>query len=599
MSIEIIKTALPTIPTCSGIYQFFDSANRVLYVGKAKNLRKRIANYTNKNGLSLRILRMVSLAQKIEVVRTGSEVEALLLEHNLIKKFLPHFNILLKDDKTFPQILITNHQFPQIAKFRGIKSNKGSYFGPFANIGDVNRTIDILRKNFAIRNCSDAEFNSRTKPCLEYQIKKCSAPCVGLISDKDYQNSVKNAILVLSGKSDIVQQQFRQKMLEHSNLMEYEKAMLFRDRIKAIDSIQAKQNINFSQAKNFDVITVVAINQRACIYISFYRLGQNYGARPYFFEIEDEEKNLSVILSSFLGQFYLSQTPPNLLVLGCEIEEGQVMADFLSMLVKESQSNESLVSATDEKNEFLKKSEFATSKNHLAKSFYQKQSKKVEILVPKKGDKLALIKDQELIALQILEQKISHNMSNKQLLLEVKKIFDLPRIPQRIEVYDNSHISGENAVGAMITAGVDGFIKSGYRKFNIRAEEIVENAKFESFKNSPKDDTAMLRQVLMRRFSKLKTEDFPDLIIIDGGKGQLSSAAEIFFQLKIKIPFVCMSKGENRNAGEEWFHQVGKESFTLEKHSPVMHYLQRLRDEAHRFAITTHRKKRQKAFLPS
>lgn len=579
MSIELIKSQLPTIPSCSGIYQFFDESKRVLYVGKAKNLRKRIANYTNKNGLSLRILRMVSLAQKVEVVRTETEVEALLLEHNLIKKLSPYFNILLKDDKTFPQILISNHKFPQISKYRGLKDNKGSYFGPFANANDVNRTIDILRKNFALRNCSDAEFKSRTKPCLEYQIKKCSAPCVSAISCEEYQNSVKNAILVLSGKSSAVQQEFRQKMLHFSERMEYEKAMIFRDRIKAIDAIQAKQNINFDEAKNFDLIVAVAVNQRVCIYISFYRLGQNYGARPYFFELESEQETLSELLSGFLGQFYISYEAPSLVILGSEIDEIKPMQDFLSAINEKSNSE------------------------------VKKSAKKVEILIPKRGDKLALVKDQERIALQILEQKISHNMSNRQLLLEVKKIFDLQRVPQKIEVYDNSHISGENAVGAMISAGVDGFIKSGYRKFNIRQLDEAEILGGDSLATSfvansnqlkiPRDDTAMLRQVLLRRFSKLKTQDFPDLIIIDGGKGQLSSAAEIFAQLSIKIPFVCMSKGENRNAGEEWFHQLGKESFTLEKHAPVMHYLQRLRDEAHRFAITTHRKKRQKAFLPT
>ena len=468
----------------------------------------------------------------------------------------PNFNILLKDDKTFPQILISHHQFPQIAKYRGLKNNKGQYFGPFVYAGDVNRTIDILRKNFLIRNCTDQEFKSRNKPCLEYQIKKCSAPCVGLISKDEYKENVKNAINVLCGKSQEVQEIFRQKMQFYSTNFEYEKALIYRDKIKSLDVIQAKQNINFDNAKDFDLIVAVEINGRVCIYVSFYRIGQNYGARPYFYDIDDG-KNLVELLTGFIGQFYLNEAPPTNVVIGLEIEEKKLMEQYLSSL---------------------------------------NNQKKVEILIPKQGDKMALIKDHERIAMQILEQKISHNLSNKQLLLEVKKVFGLAKIPQRIEVYDNSHTASQNAVGAMITAGADGFIKSGYRKFNIKNKSEIDNDKKFLIKEG-KDDTAMLEQVLLRRFSKLKTNEYPDLIIIDGGLGQLSSAQKIFSELNIKIPFVCMSKGKNRNAGEEYFHQVNKESFTLEKNSPLMHYLQRLRDEAHRFAIMTHRKKREKNFL--
>jgi excinuclease ABC subunit C len=556
MSIDIIKSQLKNIPKSSGVYKFLDAKDNVLYVGKAKNLLKRVSSYTNKNSLSTRILRMVTLAQKIEYVITKTEIEALLLEHNLIKQLSPNFNILLKDDKTFPQILISNHQFPQIAKYRGLKNNKGQYFGPFVYAGDVNRTIDILRKNFLIRNCTDQEFKSRKKPCLEYQIKKCSAPCVGLISKEEYKDNVKNAINVLCGKSQEVQEIFRQKMQFHSANFEYEKALIYRDKIKSLDVIQAKQNINFENAKDFDLIVAVEINSRVCIYVSFYRLGQNYGARPYFYDIDDG-KNLVELLTGFIGQFYLNEAPPTNVVIGLEIEEKKLMEQYLSSL---------------------------------------NNQKKVEILIPKQGDKMALIKDHERIAMQILEQKISHNLSNKQLLLEVKKVFGLAKIPQRIEVYDNSHTASQNAVGAMITAGADGFIKSGYRKFNIKNKAEIDNDKKFLIKEG-KDDTAMLEQVLLRRFSKLKTNEFPDLIIIDGGLGQLTSAQKIFSELNIKIPFICMSKGKNRNAGEEYFHQVNKESFTLEKNSPLMHYLQRLRDEAHRFAIMTHRKKRAKNFL--
>ncbi len=539
MSVEVIKSQLPAIPKTPGIYQFFDAKENLLYVGKAKNLQKRVASYAKENQLSARIARMVFLAEKIETTQTASEAEALLLEHNLIKKFQPKFNILLRDDKTFAQILITDHKFPRIAKYRGVKVGGGSYFGPFASTHDVNHTIDLLRKSFLLRNCSDSDFKSRKKPCLEYQIKRCAAPCVGLISQDEYEISVQNVADVLSGKSVAVQKNLSQKMQRLSAAEEYEKAAQTRDQIKALNAIQAKQNINVGELKDFDAITLAASGDRLCIYISFFRGGQNFGAKPYFFESEDAAKTLS----EFLGQFYLSQTAPNLILLDRELEEKKLLEGFLEKI----------------------------------------SGKKVTILTPKKGDKLSLIKDQSQIAIQNLEQKISQNLNTKTLLLEVKKIFDLPKIPQRIEVYDNSHTSGTNAVGAMIAAGLDGFIKSGYRKFNIR------------FEQGGRDDTAMMREVLTRRFSKTQANSlwsFPDFVIIDGGKPQLTAAQKVFSELKIKIPFVCMAKGENRNAGEEWFHEPNKDPLTLPKHSPAMHYLQRLRDEAHRFAITAHRKKR-------
>lgn len=550
MTIEIIKSKLINIPKSSGVYKFLDSSGEVLYVGKAKNLFKRLSSYTNKNALSSRIFRMITLANDIEYIITKTETEALLLEHNLIKKISPNFNILLKDDKTFPQILISNHKFPQISKYRGLKNNKGQYFGPFVYAGDVNRTIEILRKNFLLRSCDDKEFKSRTKPCLEYQIKKCSGPCVNLISFEEYQENVKNAINVLTGKSQEVQENFRQKMQEFSQKMEYETAMIYRDKISSLNIIQAKQNINFETAKSFDLIVMVAINNKVCVYIAFYRLGQNYGARPYFYDLENIDHQ--EILSAFIGQFYLNESPPNRIIIDRELSDKILMQNYLSEIIK----------------------------------------KKVEILSPKSGELINLIKDNQQIAKQILEQKITKNLTTKKLLLEIKNIFDLPKVPQRIEVYDNSHTSFQNAVGAMITAGCDGFIKSGYRKFNIKIEERSDGKNF-----LPNDDTSMLKQVLRRRFSKLNIKDFPDFIIIDGGKGQLSATQEVFDELKIKIPFVCMSKGKNRNAGEEFYHQINKESFALEKNSPVAYYMQILRDEAHRFAIMTHRKKRSKEFI--
>lgn len=542
MTIKHIKSQLEKIPKVSGIYKFFDEKENVLYVGKAKNLLKRITSYTQANRLSDRIARMVFLARKVETIQTTNEVEALLLEHNLIKKFSPKYNILLKDDKTFPHIKISEHRFPQILRHRGAKNDRGEYFGPFASGLDATKTIDVLRKSFLLRNCSDAEFKSRKKPCLEYQIKKCSGPCANLISEAEYESSVKNAVAFLSGKSLEVQKQLTLKMQQLSVAQEYEKAATIRDQIKSLNSVQIKQNINLSKIENADVITLVTMNDTACCYISFYRGGQNYGSKPYFFAINDLHK-----IEDFLGQFYLEQIPPALILLNHTLEDKKSMAEFLSRIA----------------------------------------DKKIEIIIPKQGDKLALIKDQEAIALQNLEQKLLQNLDNKKLLLEVKKIFELEKIPKRIEVYDNSHTANTNAVGALITAGPDGFIKSGYRKFNIGKHDNI----------TAKDDTAMLREVLTRRFSKLQKNDFPDFIIIDGGKPQLSVAQEVFEKLAIKIPFICMAKGENRNAGEEKFHRIGKDILELPKHHPALHYLQRLRDEAHRFAIMTHRKKREKSFI--
>lgn len=511
-------------------------------MGKAKNLRKRITSYTKENLMSPRIARMVFLTRKLEITRTTSELEALLLEHNLIKKFEPKFNILLRDDKSYAQILLTNHQFPQITKYRGEKTNKGKYFGPFPSALDVNRTIDILRKSFLLRSCSDAEFKSRKKPCLEYQIKRCSGPCAAMISKEDYKISVDEAIDFLNGKSRQVQKNLKLRMQHFSDLMEYEKAAAIRDQLKALEAILAKQNINVGEFKDFDTICLAALSGKVCIYVAFFRGGQNFGARPYFFDIENE-KNLGELLSEFIGQFYLSQTPPNLVLLNMEIPQKNLMEEFLTKL----------------------------------------REKSVEIITPKKGAKLSIIKDQENIALQNLNQKVAQSINNEQLLLDLKNTFNLEKIPQRIEVYDNSHISGTNAVGAMIAAGVEGFIKSGYRKFNIG-----------KIPQKNRDDTAMLREVLQRRFSKIHA-GWPDFVIIDGGKGQFTSAQKIFCEMNINIPFICMAKGENRNAGEEKFFYQDK-IIELPKHSPLMHYLQRLRDEAHRFAIMTHRKKRAKSF---
>jgi len=546
MTIKIIKSALKNIPKTSGIYKYFDQNDKILYVGKAKNLYNRVNSYSRTNTLSPRISRMVSLIHRIEYIETTTEVEALLLEHNLIKELLPRYNILLKDDKTFPEILITNHDFPQIKKLR-IKHNNnqdGYRYGPFASGFDVTRTIEALRKIFKIRNCTDSDFKSRKKPCLEYQIKKCSAPCVNLIEKEEYLESIEQSKNFLKGKSNEVQKELTKRMLVNSQKQNYEKSAEIRDQIKSLDAIQAKQNINIANLGDLDIITVTQIGDLSCIYVSFFRSGRNLGSKPYYYNITKDKKP-NELLAEFLGQFYLSHIPPKSVLLNQKIDDKKLMEEFL--------------------NKFS---------NHNS-----------DIIVPQRGQKLDLIKDQEKLALLSIERKISQNLSNKDLLLEVKKIFGLKKMPQRIEVYDNSHTGGENAVGCMISSGVDGFIKSGYRKFNIRFEE------------KERDDTAMMKEVMNRRFSKLKKDEYPDLIIIDGGKGQINAVNQIFKELKINIPTIGMSKGENRNAGEEFFHQISKQSFTLPKNSPIMYYLQRLRDEAHRFAIMTHRKRRDKNML--
>ncbi len=560
MSTELIKAQLKSIPKTSGVYLFSNAEGQVIYVGKAKNLYKRVTSYTKVAQLSARIFRMVSLAQKLEFVQTENEVEALLLECNLIKKFAPKFNILLRDGKTFPQILISDHNFPRIAKYRGSRNDKGLHFGPFASGNDVYKTIEVLRKTFMLRNCTDAEFKSRKKPCLEYQIKKCTGPCCGLISQEEYKSSVNQAVAFLSGKSVQVQKELTQKMQNLSEAQEYEKAAVARDQIKALNSIQIKQNIHIDEFRDTDIITLVKNSSTACIYVAFFRFGQSHGAKPYFFNTDD--RSSEQILSEFLGQFYLSQTPPTLVLLNLKLPEEKLLSEFLSKIGE----------------------------------------KKVIINVPKRGAKIVLIKAQEKMAQQNLDQKNLQNLSNRELHFELKKIFNLPKIPQKIEVYDNSHTGGENAVGVLISAGIEGFIKSGYRKFNLFKPVHDAPSEYTELKYH-RDDTAMMREVLFRRFSKLKKSDYPDLIILDGGKGQLNAAQEIFDQLKIKIPTIAMSKGENRNAGEEKFYQIDengeikRSGETMEKHHPVMHYLQRLRDEAHRFAIMTHRKKRAKKMI--
>jgi len=562
MSAEDIKQFLPQIPSQSGVYQFFDKDHQILYVGKAKNLAKRVANYTNFSSLSLRIKRMITLAKTIEISLTNSELEAFLLEHNLIKKLLPPFNILLKDGKTFPQIAISKHYFPQISKYRGKKTSESQkIFGPFADAFAVKKTIDLIRKTFLIRGCSDAEFNSRKKPCLDYQIKKCSAPCVGLIEHADYYKNVNNSLAVLSGKTEQVKADLQEKMHQYSENLQYEKAIEIRDQLNALNIISQKQSINTVFTGDFDLLNTITLQNKICVYVSFYRAGQNYGAKPYFFNYENDI-NLHSFLSDFIGQFYLDNQPPDVLICNILPDNHVLLESFLTNLA----------------------------------------NRKIIIENPKKGVKFNLLQEQYNLGWQALEQKISHNLSTKQILLDIKKIFSLNKIPQRIEVYDNSHTNFTNMVGAMIAVGVDGFIKSGYRKFYLQQNNpnLSQNNILQNLTQNHQDDTAMLKEMLYRRFASKNNKNqivLPDLLLIDGGKPQISATKTVLQELDLDIAIIGIAKGENRNAGNETFHLPNQTELKLENNSPVLYFLQKIRDEAHRFAISSHRLLRQKKFI--
>ncbi len=553
----------------AGVYQFLDQENKVLYVGKAKNLSNRLKSYLDHNRHNSRISKMLSLAQKINIITTQNEAEALLLECNLIKKLSPRYNILLRDDKSFANILVdTSHRFPSVSKHRGAKIVKGKYFGPFANNQAVYQTIDHLKKSFLLRSCSDNEFKNRKKPCMEYQIKRCSAPCVGLIDAQNYQQLINEVLEFLSGKKSELQANLAIKMQEHSKNLEFEKAATLRDRIKALSFIQAKQNINLKNDENVDFVALVKKGNLACVIISIFRNGNNYGTKPYFISNEEDDQEQEII-DAFLCQLYNSQEMPDIIA----------------------------------------SSHFTDNFDDWLQSF---SKQKVSFIAPKKGEKFKLLNDYLKLAEDELDKKLASKIKDLEMLVQIKQLFALDKIPERIEIYDNSHTSGQFVVGAFVVAGRDGFIKNAYRKFNIQIEQLTK-----------KDDCSFLQQVLKRRFGQKvkKTEEnnnengnlnaiYPDLIIIDGGKPQLNAAYQVLNEVFTKnstspteprqaIRFIAMSKGENRNAGEEFFHQINQDSFTLEKHSPLMHYLQRLRDEAHRFAIGFGRQKRAKSISKS
>ena len=538
-----------------GVYRMLDAKGAVLYVGKARNLNRRIGNYAKPTGHSARIAKMISETCTMMVLTTKTETEALLLEQNLIKQLKPKYNVLLRDDKSFPNIHVSAHDFPMISKHRGARKAKGQYFGPFASAMAVNRTLNQLQKAFLLRNCSDSMFEGRTRPCLQYQIKRCSAPCVGKISRAEYAQTVDEAVRFLSGKSTDVQQGLAAEMAKASAEMEFERAAALRDRIAALTLVQGAQGVNPAGVDEADVIALFQEGGQACVQVFFIRANQNWGNHAYF-PRTGADFDSGEVLEAFLGQFYANKTPPKQILLSAELDNADLMAAALG----------------------------------------EKLGRKVDILVPKRGEKATLIEAALRNAREELGRKVAETASQARLLEGLAERFGLDAPPARVEVYDNSHIQGAFAVGAMIVAGPDGYMKSAYRKFNIAADGLT-----------PGDDFAMMDQVLRRRFARLQKEDaekkgdgWPDLVLIDGGAGQLSATVKVFEELGVTgVALVGVAKGEDRDAGKEEFYRPGKPVMALPHRDPVLYFIQRLRDEAHRFAIGTHRAKRSKAISAS
>ncbi len=548
----VIQRHLATLPMGPGVYRMLDARGDVLYIGKARALRKRVTSYTKLQGLTIRIQRMVRQVCSVEVTTTHTEAEALLLEANLVKQVQPPFNVLLKDDKSFPYILVArDHPYPAITKHRGARDIPGDYFGPFASTGAVHVTLNAMSRAFPLRSCSDSEFAGRSRPCLQYQIKRCTAPCVGRISEADYLKVVDEAKGFLSGKNRQVLDIWQGRMQQAADQRDYETAAELRDRIRALAHITQKQDINITDIENADVIAVHAEGGLVCIQIFFFRAGQNFGNRSYF-PAHTRDVEISEVLDAFIGQFYAQREAPRLILLSDPVENADLIEEALS--------------------------------NH--------SGHKVELHVPQRGTKRDLVEYAVTNARDALRRRLAEAASQQQLLQGVAELFGLDAPPQRIEVYDNSHIMGRHAVGGMIVAGPEGLRKNAYRKFNIRGEDLV-----------PGDDYGMMREVLTRRFQRLLKEDaedenaadWPDLLLIDGGKGQLAAVLQVMQELGVEdVPVVGIAKGPERNAGREQFFLPGREPFMLEPRHPVLFFLQRLRDEAHRFAIGTHRTKRAK-----
>jgi excinuclease ABC subunit C len=548
-----VQAYLKTLPGAPGVYRMLNAKGDVLYVGKAANLKKRVAAYAKPTGHSYRIARMISETAEMIFVTTASETEALLLEANLIKRLKPRYNVLFRDDKSFPCILLReDHEYAQILKHRGARSTKGAYFGPFASAVAVNRTLDTLERAFLLRSCSDAVFEGRTRPCLLYQIKRCSAPCVGRIEKADYQALVQQAEDFLRGKSRAIQAKLVKEMEEASSALEFERASQLRDRVRAMSHIHLHQGVNPRTFKDADVFAIHQEGGQSCIQVFFFRAGQNWGNRPYFPK-HDKEISAAEVLESFIGQFYAERPAPPLLLLSTAISNAQLLAEALST----------------------------------------RAERKVEVAVPSRGEKREIVLQALQNAREQMARHLAESATQRALLEGVAETFGLEAPPQRIEVFDNSHIQGANAVGAMIVASPNGFEKAEYRRYNIKSADLT-----------PGDDYAMMREVLTRRFARLVkeagTEDevrtkWPDLVLIDGGKGQLDAACAVLADLGVsEVALAAIAKGPERDAGREHFYRPNQPPFRLDHKSPVLYYLQRLRDEAHRFAIGSHRKKRAK-----
>ena len=550
---ELIKDQVKRLPDTPGVYRMLGDGGEVLYVGKARSLKKRVSQYAQGRFHTQRVAHMVHLTRAMEFVSTKTETEALLLEINLIKQLKPRFNVQLRDDKSFPEILIRrDHRAAQIRKHRGAHTIPGDYFGPFASAWAVNRTVNCLQKAFLLRSCSDNVFETRNRPCMLHQIKRCSAPCVDLVSPEDYDALVEQAHDFLRGKSRAVMTRLSEEMTEAAEALEFERAARLRDRIRALSSVSQEQSINPQTLEEADVFAVHAEGGQACVQVFFFRAGQNWGNRAYFPKVAntidgaDEEAG---IIDAFLGQFYDSQSVPRLI------------------LVSHDPANRDL----------------------LAEAFSMKAGRKVEIACPSRGEKAELVRHALTNAREALGRRMAESSAQGKLLVGVGEAFGMESPPERIEVYDNSHIMGTNAVGGMIVAAPEGFQKSQYRKFNIKSTELV-----------PGDDYGMMREVLRRRFARMVKEEEageaaprPDLVLVDGGKGQLDAALEVMADLGVDdIAVVGVAKGPDRDAGLERFFMPGKTPFMLEPKSPVLYYLQRLRDEAHHFAIGAHRVRR-------
>ncbi|MBB5687017.1 excinuclease ABC subunit UvrC [Sphingobium boeckii] len=554
--VAAIRNVLATLPTRPGVYRMQDARGDVLYVGKARALKHRVTNYTQVNRLPKRLQRMVAQTRSMTIVTTNNEAEALLLEAQLIKRYRPAYNVLLRDDKSFPFILLrADHAFPRIQKHRGARKAKGHYYGPFASAGEVGRTLNALQKLFLLRSCTDSFFNNRDRPCLLYQIKRCSAPCVDRISREDYAGLVSEAKDFLGGKATQVQARLG-KAMEHASLnLDFEQAAVLRDRLKALTFIQGSQAVNAEGVGDADIFALANKSGTMCIQAFFIRGGQNWGHRS-FFPAHTQDVPEDEVLASFLMQFYEDVPPPRTILIDRELPEAELVAEALC----------------------------------------ERAGGKVAISVPQRGDRARLMRQASRNATEALDRHQAESTTQAKIFREMAELFELEGPPDRIEVYDNSHIQGSNAVGGMVVAGPEGFRKGAYRKFNIKRPDTA-----------PGDDFAMMREVMERRFGRVQREDpdregqeWPDLVLIDGGKGQVSAVKAVLDELGIEdVPIIGISKGPDRNAGRETFHFPDGREFTLPVNAPVMFHLQRLRDEVHRFAIGAHRAKRAKAIVTS